>query len=157
MNNDVIVVVPDKLIIVDGRGIRFDFIVPDDMPIGLHALQWHDGKGEIEIITDNIQSNHIIIPTDYEHIVQPFVDLWEVQRIIEDAPPPPPTLEAKQATIRQKRDKLLIDCDYTQMPDSPLSEAEKEEWKIYRQALRDITEDALFLTVPEQIIFPVKL
>lgn len=157
MNKDVIVVVPDRLIIVDGRGLKFDFTLPENMPIDLHALQWHDGKGEIEVITDNIQSNHRIIPTDYEHIVQPFVDLWDMQKIIEDAPPPPPTLAEKQATIRQKRDKLLTDCDYTQMPDSPLSEAEKDAWKAYRQELRDITLDALFLTAPEQIIFPVKL
>ena len=41
--------------------------------------------------------------------------------------------------IREKRDELLLQSDWTQFNDSPLSDAKKEEWKVYRQALRDIT------------------
>lgn len=42
--------------------------------------------------------------------------------------------------IVTERNKLLFESDWTQMPDSPLSEAKKDEWKIYRQTLRDITK-----------------
>jgi hypothetical protein len=42
--------------------------------------------------------------------------------------------------VRAKRNKLLQECDYTQLPDSPLSEEEKQEWAEYRQQLRDITQ-----------------
>jgi hypothetical protein len=39
--------------------------------------------------------------------------------------------------IRERRDRLLKECDWTILPDSPLSEEKKNEFKIYRQALRD--------------------
>jgi len=41
--------------------------------------------------------------------------------------------------IRPKRDELLSKSDWTQGLDSPLSDVQKEEWKTYRQALRDMT------------------
>ena len=41
--------------------------------------------------------------------------------------------------LRIKRDLILKWCDWTQMPDSPLSESNKLAWQVYRQALRDIT------------------
>lgn len=40
-------------------------------------------------------------------------------------------------TIRARRDVLLAQCDWTQLPDVPL--ATKDAWAEYRQALRDIT------------------
>jgi hypothetical protein len=42
--------------------------------------------------------------------------------------------------IRQTRLYLLQQSDWTQLPDSPLSEAKRAEWATYRQALRDITD-----------------
>ena len=44
--------------------------------------------------------------------------------------------------IRAKRDRLLAECDWTTMPDVPLSDARKEAWVAYRQALRDITKQS---------------
>lgn len=38
----------------------------------------------------------------------------------------------------------LYQSDWTQVNDSPLSSTKKEEWKVYRQALRDITNDPAF-------------
>lgn len=40
--------------------------------------------------------------------------------------------------VRNKRNKLLDDSDWTQVPDSP---ANSSEWATYRQELRDITKD----------------
>ena len=40
--------------------------------------------------------------------------------------------------LRDERDCRLFKCDWTQAADSPLNDLQKEEWKIYRQALRDI-------------------
>ena len=44
--------------------------------------------------------------------------------------------------LRNVRDKMLSDSDWTVMPDSPLSDSKKAEWKTYRQALRDLPEKA---------------
>jgi len=45
--------------------------------------------------------------------------------------------DLKVAKIKPKRDQLLVDSDWTQLPDSPLTEEKKNEWRVYRQALRD--------------------
>ena len=42
--------------------------------------------------------------------------------------------------IRLQRNELLKRCDWTQLPDSPLNSQKKTEWQIYRQHLRDITD-----------------
>ena len=42
--------------------------------------------------------------------------------------------------LRGVRNALLSESDWTQLPDSPLTEAQRAEWATYRQALRDITE-----------------
>lgn len=52
--------------------------------------------------------------------------------------PPLPDAETRLATIRAIRDRLLQQCDFTQMPDSPLTLAQRTDWAIYRQALRDM-------------------
>lgn len=44
--------------------------------------------------------------------------------------------------LRIERWHLLIQSDWTQLPDAPLTTAKKAEWKAYRQALRDLPETA---------------
>ena len=41
--------------------------------------------------------------------------------------------------IRGMRNGKLTACDFTQLPDVPLTDAQKTAWETYRQALRDIT------------------
>lgn len=48
------------------------------------------------------------------------------------------TADEEWSIIREKRNELLANSDWTQLPDVPL--ATKEAWAIYRQQLRDITE-----------------
>ncbi len=54
--------------------------------------------------------------------------------------------------LRVTRDDLLSASDWTQSPDSPLTDAKKAEWRTYRQALRDITNtsDPTNVTWPSQ-------
>jgi hypothetical protein len=59
--------------------------------------------------------------------------------------------KVKAERARNERNGLLKECDYIMMPDYPLNN--KEVWKIYRQALRDLTETSGF---PNNIIWPVK-
>lgn len=46
--------------------------------------------------------------------------------------------------VRGHRDNLLADTDYTQMPDSPLTDDCKADFAVYRQGLRDVTDQAGF-------------
>jgi hypothetical protein len=42
--------------------------------------------------------------------------------------------------LRTIRNLRLIESDWTQLPDVPLSEEKRKEWREYRQKLRDITK-----------------
>ena len=53
--------------------------------------------------------------------------------------------------MKSKRNDLLLKCDWTQLPNSPLSETKKQEWDTYRQALRDLPANT---TDPENPIWP---
>ncbi len=53
---------------------------------------------------------------------------------------------------RDMRLELLISCDWTQLPDSPITNDKKSEWAAYRQQLRDLD-----MTVdPSLIAWPVE-
>lgn len=54
--------------------------------------------------------------------------------------------------IRDKRNALLSGTDWTQTTDAPLAETEIERYRTYRQALRDIPEQAGF---PYNVNWPV--
>ena len=58
--------------------------------------------------------------------------------------------------IRYRRKVSLSNSDWTQMPDSPLSDAKKQEWSTYRQALRDLPETYIGATSIDDIIWPTK-
>lgn len=81
MKNQVVVVAPDNIIIVDGEGLKFDF----ERPENLWAIQWHNGAGHIEY-NDSDHTNKAI--ESYEQDVQPYVALWEDEKA---------RLEAEQA------------------------------------------------------------
>jgi len=49
------------------------------------------------------------------------------------------TDDRKLEVVRGYRDEKLLKTDKYMMPDFPITEEKREEWKIYRQALRDIT------------------
>ena len=57
------------------------------------------------------------------------------------------------ASARQKRDRLIATTDYLVTPDYPISGDRLAKVKIYRQALRDIPEQAGF---PRTITWPEK-
>ena len=46
--------------------------------------------------------------------------------------------EAQWAAVRTERNARLIACDWTQLADAPLTELQKSNWVVYRQALRDV-------------------
>ena len=73
MQTHVTVIPSDKIILVNGEALVFEFPAPANM----HALQWHDGEGHIEF-TDDL--NHPLTEQDYQDDVQPFVELWEAEK-----------------------------------------------------------------------------
>jgi hypothetical protein len=60
-------------------------------------------------------------------------------------------VERKKVEIRNQRSWNLVQCDWTQLSDAPLTDEQKGEWRTYRQALRDMTLQEHF---PENIEWP---
>ena len=59
-------------------------------------------------------------------------------------------IETLSSEVRAERNQLLSSCDWTQIADAPV---DTDAWKIYRQALRDITSQTGF---PTSITWPTK-
>lgn len=59
-------------------------------------------------------------------------------------------LTRKWTEVRSRRNQLLSESDWTQLPDAPIGN--KEDWKTYRQNLRDVTQ----APNPDVIAWPVK-
>jgi len=57
-------------------------------------------------------------------------------------------------TLRRERNKKLVESDWTQMNDVVLSNA--DEWKTYRQALRDLPENVVPTSEDMDALFPTK-
>jgi len=53
--------------------------------------------------------------------------------------------------VEMECDKLLAQCDWTQIPDSGLTFAQQTAWLDYRQALREIRE---IYVNPDDVIIP---
>ena len=58
--------------------------------------------------------------------------------------------KAKAAAVRTQRNRLLSECDWTQLADA---QADKQAWATYRQALRDVPSQDGF---PDTITWPDK-
>lgn len=58
----------------------------------------------------------------------------------------------RKEIVREKRNKLLLECDWIHLPDSP-DISNINDWETYRQSLRDITDQSGF---PETVVWPQK-
>jgi len=87
----------------------------------------------------------------WEELKTPVIPVAPGQSGNITAPPPYVLSPAEQATDR--RNALLAESDWTQLPDVPLSAEQKMAWAAYRQQLRDITDQPGF---PDNINWPQK-
>ena len=141
----VTVVPADRLVIVDGQALMFEFSAPERM----HALQWDGKQGHIEWLGsgDEPPHNEPLAADSYAGQVAPYVELWKEEKArLEQA-----AAEAEAARLaeynseaarferlRSERDQRLAATDYLLMPDYPLSDDQRTILQVYRQALRDL-------------------
>jgi hypothetical protein len=138
MKDHVTVIPSDHIVIVDGFPLRFSF----DAPANLHALQWHEGKGEMEF-TDS--DNQQFTGEEYAENVAPYVEAWEKEKSRLDAEAEKQAKEANTPerlaeAIRKERNARIAATDYLMLPDYPLTEEKRSAWEQYRVALRGITD-----------------
>lgn len=56
--------------------------------------------------------------------------------------------------LRSERTHRLIQSDWTQVADAPLTSAKKAAWATYRTALRDLPSTVVAGTNPLEVVFP---
>ena len=71
---------------------------------------------------------------------------FESKQWIQDKP-----IEAIESEIKVQRKQLLLDSDWTQLTNNPLTTAQQASWATYRQELRDIPSQSGF---PFAVIWP---
>lgn len=59
-------------------------------------------------------------------------------------------VELAERNVRNRRNDLLSECDWTQLPDA---QVDKQSWLAYRQQLRDLTTQEGF---PYSVVWPVR-
>ena len=137
----VTVVPADRLIIVDGEALFFDYPAPE----GVRAIQWRGDAGHVEFTAG--KPNVDLTEENYAAEIAPYVTLWEAEkaRLAAEA-------EAEEAArlaeynseaarferLRAERDRRLAETDYLLMPDYPLDDDGGTAVRAYRQALRDL-------------------
>ena len=83
------------------------------------------------------------VSTELYNIHGPIQTLDESEKKVYGSwSPSPIATEEAWNIIRTERTQLLYACDWTQLPDAPLTEQQKTNWATYRQVLRDITNQA---------------
>lgn len=101
-----------------------------------------------------------------ENIDEPYIELTEEQwkealtgeymvldGVHSYVAPPENALEIKKyASLRSERNSLLLQSDWTQLLDAPLSDSKRKEWADYRQQLRDLPDKVDI----NNIIYPKK-
>lgn len=63
------------------------------------------------------------------------------------------SIEDLKIEITLKRNQLLLDSDWTQLPNNPLTPEQQTAWATYRQQLRDITSQPGY---PTNVVWPVQ-
>lgn len=92
-----------------------------------------------------------------EAAIEGEVDTAIYDRIVDGVPVTTPKTFSPQVSARIMRSLRLEASDWTQVPDSPLTDTQKEAWRTYRQVLRDFpsivgdctSEDEVIALLPE--------
>jgi len=120
------IVKSDGLVVKDGLGI--DGLSLSGIADDIWAVQWDSSTSKGTVEKTDLSVTEITDFSPYQSALDEFT-------AAEATAPPPPTAEE---TLRGERDILLQESDWTVLPDSPLSTSKVNEWKTYRQALRDL-------------------
>ncbi len=128
------------------RFLHYDSVTGE--PLGFYSNDVHDAIPEphIEITGEDWQA---CLSAGGQ--LRYFADAERKNLSFEAMVSPPPTTDELWAALRAERNRRLAACDWTVLPDVPLSVEKIDEWKVYRQALRDLPENT---TDPGNPVWP---
>ena len=105
-----------------------------------------------DVVFEGAQAQPTIYQIAYRNGVEQVGDKWFTKYSVSDLDADGIALkDAEQAkSVREQRNRLIAECDWTQVEDSPV---DKAAWATYRQELRDLTLQAGF---PFDVTYPTK-
>lgn len=136
------VIADDNIICVDGECISIESKLSFVLENNIHSIQWDhvNKKGEIEY-KDGSPNKKIDTIEKYKYFIEVFnLQAEENQRRITEEQKQSEINTDWEAIFKSIRNGKLYESDWTQMPDNNLSEEQKNQWRIYRQSLRDLPE-----------------
>ena len=123
-------------------------IVETDAPLSYESTV----DGVTSIISFN-ESGHIVTNLEGIH----YHLKWDGTKIVKDDTTKAAwELAEEWKRIRAERTRLLIESDWTQGGDSPLTTQKKSDWAKYRTSLRTLPEDQSSETKYSDITWPTK-
>lgn len=118
------------------------------IPNNIWALQWDGSSGHIEFNTPIPNEDITSLPA----WATACLSVWETKDYLVKNPPPP-TPEQISVSNKERAEELLLESDWSVLPDVPL--ANKSEWEAYRSVLRQIainpTVDPVWPVKPESV------
>ena len=84
----------------------------------------------------------------------PFTAEEEAQRDAEEAAWSAGAFDRAMADLRQRRNKLLQESDWTVLSDNTLTNVQRTSWMNYRTELRNITEGLSTVDDVNSVVFP---
>jgi hypothetical protein len=148
--NRLVYIADDGTIAIDGNDLfgidkeHFDWV-----PSNIHAVQWYGDEigGDVEfkssnpLAGDKPQNQRISELGEWERLIQVYneeiVRREEAERV---------RLQLEEASkdyweiLRGIRNYKLLECDWTQLPNAPLTPEQVDAWAQYRQELRDLPD-----------------
>ena len=125
-----------------------DISLPDDV-----TRAWFESSGNVCMESDTepeFYTRWVHTPADSpDNVATKDADVGDIAIYLTDAEYD----TVLSASMRQKRDRLIAVTDYLVTPDYPIDADRLAKIKTYRQALRDIPEQAGF---PRDIVWPKK-
>ncbi|AGE60303.1 hypothetical protein [Pelagibacter phage HTVC010P] len=86
--------------------------------------------------------------------IVPFTAEEEAARDAEEQAYSDGAFDRAMADLRQRRNRLLAECDWVMVSDSPI--ADKTDWQTYRTNLRNITNGLTTVEEVNAVVFPTK-
>jgi hypothetical protein len=97
------------------------------------------GYGDSSMVPDNLPLSNVAIISSWSGVVPEPMKNYKVVNSQVIAITDQDRKNRHWPVIREERNKLLAESDWTQSADSPLSDSDKTAWATYRQSLRDVT------------------
>jgi hypothetical protein len=119
-----------------------------------NALNFANVSFVTEIVPPTVNPTQRVDYDGVQLIDGNWTEVWSIHPLydnpVEQAACDAEYINGLWSDVRSRREMLLTQCDYTMMPDTPITPESKAQFIVYRQQLRDITTQS----DPRNIVWP---